>query len=160
MENQPMLDVLRRVMFRWRLRPQRVIADTTYGTVENIRAIEESGIRAYVPLPDWEQRTPYYGASRFTYDAERDVYHCPQGAMLRRRKAKMTRQVVLYGADAAVCNACPVKAACTPGKQGRQIARSFAAEYLDRVREYHATEAYQKAMRKRKVWIEPGALVY
>jgi hypothetical protein len=29
------------------------------------------------------------------------------------------------------------------------------AEYLDRVRGYHDTEAYKKAMRKRKVWIEP-----
>jgi len=79
MENQPMRDLLRRVRFRWRVKPQRVIADTTYGTAENIRAIEESGIREDVPLPDWKQRTPYYGASRFTYNGERDVYRCPQG---------------------------------------------------------------------------------
>ena len=31
----------------------------------------------------------------------------------------------------------------------------FHAEYLDRVRGYHETEEYQKATRKRKVWIEP-----
>ena len=40
-------------------------------------------------------------------------------------------------------------------RHGRQVHRSFHAEYLDRVRGYHETEAYQKAMRKRKVWIEP-----
>jgi Transposase DDE domain len=28
-------------------------------------------------------------------------------------------------------------------------------EYLERVRGYHQTEAYRKAMRKRKVWPEP-----
>jgi transposase len=39
MENQPMLDQLRRVIFRWRVRPKRVIADTTYGTIDNIRAL-------------------------------------------------------------------------------------------------------------------------
>ncbi len=33
--------------------------------------------------------------------------------------------------------------------------RSVDEAYLDRVRAYHATEAYQKAMRKRKVWVEP-----
>ena len=33
--------------------------------------------------------------------------------------------------------------------------RSFYADYLDKVRGYRATEAYQKAMRKRKVWVEP-----
>ena len=33
--------------------------------------------------------------------------------------------------------------------------RSFYEEYLDRVRGYHATEAYKKALRKRQVWVEP-----
>jgi transposase len=156
MENTPMLDQLRRVMFRWKVRPKRVIADTTYGTAENIREVEESGIRAYVPLPDWDQRTPYYGPSLFPYDAEQDVYHCPQGATLRRRKANhTTRKIVIYRADATVCNACPMKAACTPSEHGRGIARSFDADYLERVRGYHETEEYEKAMRKRKVWIEP-----
>jgi len=155
MENAPMLPLLRRAIFRWRVKPKRVIADTTYGTAENIRDIEESGICAYVPLPDWEQRTPYYGASRFTYDAEQDVYHFPQGNPLRRRRVNTTRQCVHYRADAAVCNACPVKAACTGGTSGRQIVRSFHAEYLERVRGYHTTEPYKKAIRKRKVWIEP-----
>ena len=45
--------------------------------------------------------------------------------------------------------------ACTASDHGRGIARSFDAEYLDRVRGYHETEEYEKAMRKRKVWIEP-----
>ena len=33
--------------------------------------------------------------------------------------------------------------------------RSVHAHYLDRVRAYHQTTAYQKAMRKRAVWVEP-----
>ena len=35
------------------------------------------------------------------------------------------------------------------------MGRGFDEEYLDRVRGYHATEPYAKAMRKRKVWVEP-----
>jgi transposase len=155
MENTPMLAMLRRVMFRWQVRPKQVIGDTTYGTADNIRELEESGIRAYVPLPDWEQRTPYFGTSRFSYDAERDLYRCPQGETLRKRKTKYTEEKVVYRADAAVCNTCPVKAACTVSDHGREVSRPFDADYLDRVRSYHETEAYQKAMRKRKVWIEP-----
>jgi transposase len=156
MENAPMLPLLRRAIFRWRVKPRHVIADTTYGTADNIRELEESGIRAYVPLPDWDQRTPFYGPSLFVYDPEEDLYRCPQGQSLRRYTAVYSgRQMVRYRAEAAVCNVCPVKAACTVSDHGRQIARSLDAEYLDRVRGYHDTEAYQKAMRKRKVWIEP-----
>jgi hypothetical protein len=29
-----------------------VTGDTTYGTVENIVAIEDAGIKGYLPLPD------------------------------------------------------------------------------------------------------------
>jgi transposase len=155
MENEPMLDQLRRVMFRWHFRPARVVADTTYGTVENIRVLEDQGIRAYVPLPDFDRRTPFFGGDRFTYEAEDDVYRCPAGHRLRRRKAKNADEVLVYQAEAATCNACPLKAQCTASDQGRRVSRSFHEAYLDRVRGYHATAAYRKAMRKRKVWPEP-----
>jgi hypothetical protein len=100
-------------------------------------------------LPDFDRRTPYYGTSRFTYDAQRDAYQCPQGQLLRRRTTKYTEAAVLYRGDAAICNTCPVKAECTGSDRGRMIHRSLYADYLERVRGYHATEAYKKAIRKR-----------
>jgi len=147
MENQPMLDLLRHVIFRRRLRPERVIADTTDGTIENIRAIEESGIRAYMPLPNWEHQTDYYGPTQFTYDAERDVYVCPQGELLRPSRREWKAEKTEYQANAAICNVCPVKTACTASTQGRQVHRSFHADYLDRVRGYHATKEYRAIAR-------------
>lgn len=47
-----------------------------------------------------------------------------------------------------------MKDQCTPGKSGK-IERSVDEEYVERVRGYHETEPYKKAMRKRQVWIEP-----
>ena len=35
------------------------------------------------------------------------------------------------------------------------ISRSYDEEYFDRVRAYQATAPYQKAIRKRGVWVEP-----
>ena len=64
-------------------------------------------------------------------------------------------QLVEYRAAAGMCNACPLKLHCTPSKRGRHLHRSFFAEYLERVKGYHQTSAYQKAMNKRKVWVEP-----
>ena len=84
MENQPMLDLAWHVRFRWKLHPRQVTGDTKYGTEENIQGVEEMGIRAYMPLPDWEQNSPYFGASKFIYDAEQDHYVCPNGQILRR----------------------------------------------------------------------------
>ncbi len=155
MENTPMLDLLHRVRFRYHLHPARAVGDTTYGTIDNIRALEEEGIRAYVPLANFDERTPYFGASRFTYDPKQDEYRCPQDQPLRRLSTKYTLEVVIYRADAATCTGCPLKAQCTASDEGRQVRRSFHAEYLERVRAYHETADYQKAMRKRQVWVEP-----
>ncbi len=155
-DNLPMLDLLWRVRWRWKLKPRQVTGDTKYGTIQNIKAIEDQGIRAYVPLPDWEhQRPPYYGPSQFTYDAEDDRYICPNGQPLRLTRIESKAEKAEYTADAATCNACPLKVHCTPSNHGRQVHRSFHAAYLERVKGYHQTEAYHKAMRKRKVWVEP-----
>ena len=155
MENQPMLDLLWRVRFRRKLHPRQATGDTTYGTVENIVALEDAGIRAYVPLPDMNHRRPFYGQDEFAYDAAHDAYHCPAGHALARERIKHTEGVIVYRADAATCNACPLKAECTESNRGRIVHRSLYADYLDKVRGYHATEAYKKAMRKRQVWVEP-----
>jgi hypothetical protein len=63
--------------------------------------------------------------------------------------------VVVYRGEAAVCTACPVKAKCKTSDQGRKVHRSFNIDYLEKVRGYHAMEAYKKAIRKRQVWVEP-----
>jgi transposase len=155
MENQPMRDLLWRAQFRWQVRPRQVTGDTKYGTLDNIVAIEQAGIRAYVPLPDFDIRTPFYGPSLFRYDAERDTYVCPQQQELAFIKRSHTEQVTVYRAKAGVCNACPVKAKCTTSTGGRQVQRGYGEEYLERVQGYQETAAYQKAIRKRKVWVEP-----
>jgi hypothetical protein len=156
MENQPMRDLLWRVRFRWKLRPRQVTGDTKYGTIENIRAVEDMGIRAYVPLPDWEQNSAYFGASKFTYDAEHDHHVCPNGQLLRRTHASEVGQRIQYRAQASICRTCPLRAHCTHrAKSGRSVWRSFGEDYLERVRAYQPTTAYQKALRKRQVWVEP-----
>ena len=126
-----------------------------YGTTKNIVAIEEAGLRAYRPLPDFEHRTPFYGKQHFTYDADQDQYHCLRGVILRRRQAKYTERVTVYRADAASCNACPLKIKCTASNQGRTIKRSFDEADVERVRAHQRTAAYKKALRKRQVWGEP-----
>jgi hypothetical protein len=155
MENQPFLDQFRRVLFRWKLHPDRVIADTKYSTIENIKFLDAMGIKAYMPLRDWQHITEYFGASHFTYDPDQDIYHCSEGAVLRPSRIEWKAEKTEYRADSRICNACPLKARCTPSNQGRQLHRSFHAEAMERVKGYEKTEAFQKTLRKRRVWIEP-----
>jgi transposase len=155
MENQPMLDLLWRSRFRWRVRVRRVTGDSTYGTKEIVAAVEKAGIRAYVSMADFEKKSPYYGKSSFTFDREGDLYRCPTGESLRLYTHSYTERVTKYRADPESCRACPLKPGCTPGAGGRMVMRSFDEEFLERVVAYRETEPYRKALRKRRVWVEP-----
>jgi hypothetical protein len=155
MDNTPLLDMVSWVRSRWQLEPEIAVGDAKYGTAPNIAGLEKAGIKAYLPLADLSKRTQHYPASHFEYDAEQDQYLCPQRQILRLRARRKSEQVSVYRAETRTCNACMVKSECTGSKSGRHIFRPFQQEYIDRVRAYHETEAYKKAMRKRGVWVEP-----
>jgi transposase len=154
-DNQPALDLLWHARFRWKLRPRQVAADAKYGTVENIVAIEQEGIHAYVPLSDVGHRAGLFRDADFVYDAVADAYRCPGDQTLRFISQCDRTQRRVYEAPAAACRTCELKAQCTTSRRGRRVGRSLDETYLDRVRGYHATEPYARAMRKRKVWVEP-----
>ena len=154
-DNQPALDLLWRARFRWKLQPRQVTGDAKYGTIENIVAIEDQGVRAFVPLSKVGQKPGLFRDLDFVYDPAADVYHCPGDRVLRFISHCATTQRRVYAAPAAACATCTLRAQCTTARRGRRVGRSLAETYLERVRGYHATESYAKAMRKRKVWVEP-----
>jgi transposase len=155
MDNTPLLDLVNCVCSKWKLQPKQATGDAKYGTVPNIAGLEEMGIKAYLPTPDLSNRSGFFPPHLFRYDSDKDLYVCPQGQFLPLYSRRKTEQVLVYRAKVDICNACPVKEKCTDSKSGRYIFRSFYQEELDRAGAYQQTEAYQKAIRKRSVWVEP-----
>jgi len=155
-ENRPMLDLLWSTAFRWHIRPRRVTGDAKYGTRQNVAALEKAGIRAYVAIPNFDFRdTDLFGAGHFRYDPEKDVYVCPADEHLHRRTQTSGNRGTRYRAKARACNACELKKRCTDSEHGRTIYRRPDEEYYERVRAYRGSHLYEKALRKRRVWVEP-----
>ena len=155
-ENRPMLDLLWSSVFRWRIRSRRVTGDARYGTRRNVAALEKAGIRAYVAIPNFDFRdTGLFGPGHFRYDPEKDLYICPADQRLHRRARTSGNRGTQYRAKAEACNACELKARCTTSERGRMLYRAFEEDFYDRVRGYRGTFAYEKALRKRRVWVEP-----
>ncbi len=96
-----------------------------------------------------------FGERDFAYDAAADSYRCPGGQALRVLSHCRATRRRIYAAPAAACATCALRPRCTTSNRGRRIERHLDEEYLERVRGYHATEPYAKAMRKRQVWVEP-----
>jgi hypothetical protein len=156
-EKRPMLDLLWRSCFRWRFRAHHVTADGKYGTAENVSAIEQTNVRAFVALHRSGGRPNIFGREDFIYDPKEDVYLCPVGELLRplgKKKDPGEREgkVPTYRAKASSCQTCELRARCTSNKLGRILRRGPFEGYLDRVRAYRGTHHYEKALRKRKVW--------
>jgi hypothetical protein len=150
-----MLDLARWVRFRWRLHPRLAVADTKYGTRLNILGLEQDGIRAYLGLLENRTHPKVFGHDRFRYDAQNDQYLCPAGQILRLSSFDRKSESFKYRAPARTCNACPLKSQCTASSIGRTLKRRVSQDGLDRVRDYQATSDFQRAQRKRAVWVEP-----
>ena len=155
MDNTPMLDLTDWVCSRWAIEPKIAVANAKYGTEQNIVGLENEGIKAYLPIQDFGKRTGYYPLDLFQYDPKNDFYICPQGHQLDLYSNRQSEQKHVYRAEAEICDACPRKAECTNSKSGRHIFRSFHQPYIEKVRAYHQTSAYQQAMSKRGFWVEP-----
>jgi hypothetical protein len=154
-EDHPAADLFWHARFRWRLWPRQATGDKAYSTIPLIRALEDQGLRAYIPLPDFAGRTAYFGKLAFRYDPTADVYTCPGGAPLPFDRLDKAQHLVVYRADPAACNTCALRERCTDSMHGRSVSRSYDEAYVDQVRAYQETEAYKKALRKRCVWVEP-----
>jgi hypothetical protein len=79
-----------------------VVADSTYGTVENFLAAAERGIAAHIPdlsrcAATRSDRQGMFHESQFVYDEASDTYCCPAGERLKRKSVQ--RQLELQGND-------------------------------------------------------------
>jgi transposase len=154
-DNQVLLDLLDHVRFRFQLPVRRVVADSKYATLENLSELAARGLRAYMPVVDYDKSSRFFRQQDFAYDPSSDTYRCPQGETLAYRATSEPQQLTIYQAPAAVCTACPLRERCTDGTTGRKLNRPFLEDYRERARELQTTEAYKKALRKRQVWVEP-----
>ena len=115
-----------------------VVADGGYFGCEVIKACEAEKITAYVPVPELgnARRRGLFTREEFIYDAERDVYVCPQGAELTvmsrtSKKARYPKEFRVYATKQ--CQGCPLRARCTASKHGRRIKRWVHHEVLERL---------------------------
>ena len=154
-DNQPMLDLARWVRFRWQLDVDMAVGDSKYGSIDNIVGLLQDGMVPLTPRTDYNSGKKFYSNDLFRYDAEKDVYLCQQGMSLKRQGVYQANRSIVYSAKPTFCDPCPVRSACTTNKRGRRVHRSFFQAELDQAASYRETPLYQKAMNKRKVWVEP-----
>ena len=148
--------------------PKIFVADSGYGSEENYRYMEESGIDAYVKY-NWfhrEQRMHYepnpFSSQALYYNAEGDYYICPMGQRMNRIGTSTAKTESGYITESARykaqrCDGCPLRGSCFKAKGNRIIEVNHRLnEYRRKARERLTSE---KGLRYRgQRCIEPEAV--
>ena len=87
--------MIARTYDRLALWPERLVADTGYGSAEMLNwLVHERGIEPHIPVFDKSKRKHgTFSRSDFTYDRHADAYTCPAGKPLRQRQKRISRRV-------------------------------------------------------------------
>ena len=112
------------------------IGDSKYGTIDNFLACHDRGIKAHIPSLEKSQsgtgrQKGIFSKGRFIYDYGKDIFICPAGQILKRRKYKKKRNHYEYAASKKTCTSCTLKEKCTRSKTGRTLKRHVRQDDLD-----------------------------
>jgi transposase len=132
------------------LRPQRLAADTAYGTGRLIAWLLNRAIAPHIPV--WERYPPadgMFSRSDFAYDAERDVYICPNGMLLKTTGTIHDGRVRNYLSNPGDCRACTLKERCTRAPF-KKIARDINEDARDYARSLKGTSEFERSSNERK----------
>ena len=140
----------------------QVLADEGYYNSEDLKACEDDGITAYVPIHEGNRKLEKQGrfpGKDFSYDASADVYRCPAGELLHPTKKPWTnasgRVEVRYLSSKMSCDACPMRARCiAPEAKIRSVSRWEHEGVLDRHRARMASEGTSQLMCRRSAIVE------
>jgi transposase len=139
-----------RTQARFGLKPERLMADTAYGTGKLLAWLLDEGITPQIPVWERYERTDGMFTRRdFTYDAERDIYLCPNGRPLRTTGTIHDGRVRNYLSQPADCRTCELKTRCTRAPF-RKIARDINEEARDHARSLNGTPEYEQSRNERK----------
>jgi len=149
-----------RIADKFDLHPERLIADTAYGSAPMLDWLaQKRGIAPHIPVIDKSGRKDgTFERADFIYDADDDAYTCPGGKKLRqfRRTYKVPRSgvdkegIMRYRAKKADCDTCGLKAVCTPKEPQRKILRSIYEPSRDIARNITKTIDYDISCKLRK----------
>src|SRR5262245_20509565 len=144
--------MLERTEARFGIKPERLAADTAYGSAANLNwVVNDKNIAPHIPVIDKSKREDgTFSREDFTFDKERNVYICPAFKTLTTTGKIMNDDMLFYRASTRDCAACAFKARCCPKEPSRKLLRSIYEEARDVARALAKTEAFKQSSRDRK----------
>ena len=138
----------------------QALADEGYYSSLELKACEDDGIVAYVPVPEGNrvvEKKGRFSRRDFSYDAGADAYRCPAGERLRRIKGVWQnangRIESRYASRKAICQTCRLRSRCLAENASQRIV--YRWEHEDVLERHRARmQGADKLMRRRSALVE------
>jgi transposase len=133
------------------LRPDRLAADTAYGTGKFLGWLVGTGITPQIPVWDKSDREDgTFSRSDFRFDRERNVYVCPADKLLKTTGNVGADHMIRYRASKRDCAGCSLKPRCCPNTPSRKVTRDLHEDARDHARSFIGTPEFDKSRDERK----------
>jgi transposase len=143
--------MIERTEQRLGFKPERLLADTAYGTGKFLGWLVGTGITPHIPVWEKAQRDDgTFSRSDFMFDKQKNEYRCPNGKALRTTGRVHDGKTILYRARKLDCDRCPMKVQCCPNVSGRKVPRDVNEEARDVARALMNTPQYERSRDERK----------
>ena len=151
--------MLNRVKDKFDLDPERLIADTAYGSGPMLDWLVKRNIAPHIPVIDKAGRTDgTWARADFEWDADNNQYICPEGEALKQFRRNYSdpnrgptgKGVAKYQALKHTCQACTSKMKCCPNADARKITREEHEDARDVARAIRKTKQYKVSAKLRK----------
>ena len=143
--------MIERTEARFDIKPERIAADTAYGSGANLNWLVNKKIAPHIPVIDKSKREDgTFSREDFTFDRERDIYTCPADKVLTTTRKIVNDEQLLYRASKRDCDVCPFKLRCCPKEPARKIPRSIYEDARNVARALGKTKAFEQSGRDRK----------
>src|SRR5499427_1074387 len=143
--------MIERTERRFDVKPDRLAADTAYGTGKFLGWLVDAGITPHIPVWDKGKRDDdTFSRSDFTFNKETNEYRCPHGKALRTTGRVHDGRTILYRASKLDCGPCPLKSKCCPNVPERKVPRDVHEEARDHARALMGTSEFEKSRDERK----------
>ncbi|CDG22118.1 transposase (fragment) [Xenorhabdus poinarii G6] len=152
-DSQPLIGRLKRQRTRFPLNPIAVVLDAGYFTAPVCHLTLELGLTPVISYRRPNKGPNTFQKKQFIYDPQQDCYVCPQGETLI--YTTTGRQGYRYYRTAAgICQACPLRAACTRAKKGKTLTRHIWEADKEKARDIRLSPWGKKVHKRRKETIE------
>ena len=146
--------MIERTEERFGIKPERLAADTAYGSAANLDwLVNEKEIAPHIPVIDKSKREDgTFSREDFIFDKERDIYICPAGKTLTTTGSwSTTDHAMRYIATRTVIVGLARSShKCCPNMPARRIPRDVNEDARDVARALAKTEAFEQSRRDRK----------